>query len=150
MQCTCSSHQLLVDKWPINKALDLSTYMYTLQYWSLLNWQNLRLHCGCVAVPVNWIFDINSSFFAKFKNVVQSLEPGGSRVTRRLTRLKLCAMFLNIAKYYEISTKFQFTETATEPQRNRIFRQFYNDQYCRFGRVARNTQLFCLIGNQMA
>ena len=45
-----------------------------LQYWSLLNWQNLQLHCGCVAVPVNWFFDIISSFFAKFKNVVHSLE----------------------------------------------------------------------------
>jgi len=26
---------------------------------------NLRLHCGCVAVPLNWSFDIISSFFAK-------------------------------------------------------------------------------------
>ena len=47
-----------------------------LQYWSLLNWQNLRLHCACVAVPANWFFDIISSFFAKCKNVVHSLEPG--------------------------------------------------------------------------
>ena len=47
-----------------------------LQYWSLSNWQNLRLRCGCVAVPVNWYFDIISSCFAKFKNVVHSLEPG--------------------------------------------------------------------------
>ena len=49
-----------------------------IQYWSFLNcqWQNLRLHCGCVAVPVNWFFDINLSFFAKFKNVVHSFEPG--------------------------------------------------------------------------
>ena len=46
-----------------------------IQYWSLLNWQNLRLHCGCVALPVNWIFDIISSFFAKFINVVHSFEP---------------------------------------------------------------------------
>ena len=48
----------------------------SIQYWSLLNWQNLRLHCGCVAVPINWFFDIISSCFAKFKNVVHSLEPG--------------------------------------------------------------------------
>ena len=47
-----------------------------LQYWSLLNWQNLRLRCVCVAVAVNWFFNIISSFFAKFKNVVHSLEPG--------------------------------------------------------------------------
>ena len=50
-------------------------HLQCLQYWSLLNWQNLRLHCGCVAVPVNWFFDIISSFFVKFKNVVHSLEP---------------------------------------------------------------------------
>ena len=48
----------------------------TVQYWSLLNWQNLRMCCGCVAVPVNWIFDIISLYFAKFKNVIHSLEPG--------------------------------------------------------------------------
>ena len=47
-----------------------------LQYWSLLNWQILRLHCGCVAVPVIRFFDIISSFFAKLKNVAHSLEPG--------------------------------------------------------------------------
>ena len=46
------------------------------QYWSLLNWHNLWLRCGCVAVPLNWFFDIISSYFAKFKNVVHSLEPG--------------------------------------------------------------------------
>ena len=36
----------------------------------------LRLRCDCVAVPVNYFFYIISSFFAKFKNVVHSLEPG--------------------------------------------------------------------------
>ena len=36
----------------------------------------MRLYCGCVAVPVNLFLDIISSFFAKFKNVVHSLEPG--------------------------------------------------------------------------
>ena len=46
------------------------------QYWSLLDRQNLRLSCGCVAVPVNLFFYITSSFFAKFKNVAHSLEPG--------------------------------------------------------------------------
>ena len=42
---------------------------------------------------------------------------------------KLCTAFLNIAKNDEIKTKSQFTETATEPHRNR-FRKFNNDQYC--------------------
>ena len=50
--------------------------MHYLQYWSLLNWRNLRFLCGCVAVPVNWIFVIISSCFAILKNVVHSLEPG--------------------------------------------------------------------------
>ena len=36
----------------------------------------MRLRCGCIAVPVNGFFDIISSFFAKSKNVVHSLEPG--------------------------------------------------------------------------
>ena len=36
----------------------------------------LRLQCGCIAVSVNWFFDIISSFFAKFKNAEHSLEPG--------------------------------------------------------------------------
>ena len=73
-----------------------SPYIHVLQSWSLLNWHNLRLRCGCVAVPVNWFFDITSSFFAKFKNVVHSLEPGE---TPSYSASKLCATFLNIAKY---------------------------------------------------
>ena len=60
---------------PSFSYLSLACYLDLVQYWSLLNWQKLRLHCGCVAVPVNWFFDIISSFFAK-KNVVHSLESG--------------------------------------------------------------------------
>ena len=56
---------------PLNKM-----QITLLQYWSLLNWQNLRLRCGCVAVPMNWHFDIISSFFTKFMNDIHSLEPG--------------------------------------------------------------------------
>ena len=40
------------------------------------------------------------------------------RVTRRLTRLKLCTTFLNIAKHDEINTKFQFTGIGAEPENN--------------------------------
>ena len=50
---------------------------YLLQYWSLSNWQNFQFRCGCVVVLENWItghyFII---FFAIFKNVVHSLDPG--------------------------------------------------------------------------
>ena len=49
---------------------------YRKQYWSLLNWHTLRFRCGCVAVPVKLFFDVISSSFSKFKNVVHSLEPG--------------------------------------------------------------------------
>ena len=48
----------------------ISHEFHYLQYWSLLNWQKMRLLCGCVAVHVNWFFDIISSCFAKFQNVV--------------------------------------------------------------------------------
>ena len=61
-------------------------------------------------------------YFAIFKNVAHSLEPG---------ELLVCTTFLNIAKNDEIKTKSQFTVTATEPHRNRKFRQFNNDQYCK-------------------
>ena len=60
----------------------------------------LRLRCGCVAVPIFWFFDIISSFFAKFKNVVHNLEPG--ETPRGVSPgSKLCATLLNIAKYFK-------------------------------------------------
>ena len=69
---TCFSPSHVLDLPSCERAL-----LSDVQYWSLLNWQNLRLRCGCVAVPEKWlIFDIISSFFAKFKNVVHRLEPG--------------------------------------------------------------------------
>ena len=94
-------------------------------YWSLLNWQNLRLRCGCIAVPVNWFFGIISSCFAKFKKSVHSLEPGETP-----SYSKLCTTFLNFAKNDEIMSKNHFTGTATQPQCNRKFCQFNKDQYC--------------------
>ena len=51
------------------------------------------------------------------------------RVTRRLTRLQ--TMYKEYRKKHdEIKTKYQITATATEPHRNRKFRQFNKDQYC--------------------
>ena len=120
-------------------------YRFIVQYWSLLNWRNLRLHCGCVAAPVNWFVDFVSTCFAKFKNVVHSLEPGETpstlyivwslvrrRVTRRLTRLqtmhnvlgvspgsKLCTTFLDIAKHFK-----------TVAVRLQLLFQFTYVQYC--------------------
>ena len=54
----------------------------------------MRLRCGCIAVPANWFFDIISSLFAKFKNVVHSLEPSE-------TPSKLCTTFFNIVNYFK-------------------------------------------------
>ena len=48
---------------------------FLLQYWSLLNWRNFQLRCGCVVVLVNLNFVIISPYFAISKNVVHSLEP---------------------------------------------------------------------------
>ena len=62
-------------------------------------------------------------YFALFKNVAHSLEPGE-------TPSNYVQRFLIIAKHGEITTKNPFTGTATKPQRNRIFRQFKKDQYC--------------------
>ena len=46
------------------------------QYWSLLNWRNMRFRCGSAAVLVNWYCVVISQCVAIFKNVVHSLEPG--------------------------------------------------------------------------
>ena len=70
-----------------------------IQYWSLLNWYNLRFRCGCIAVPVNWFFDIISSWFFNLRTLYIVWSQVRRRVTRRLTSSKLCAMFLNIAIY---------------------------------------------------
>ena len=56
----------------------------------------LRLRCGFCKL----IFDIISSFFAKFKNVVHSSEPG--ETPSNSPGSKLCATFLNIANYFKM------------------------------------------------
>ena len=52
------------------------------------------------------------------------------RVTRRLTRLQTIYNVLKFSKKNKIMSKNQFTGTAMQPQRNRKFCQFNNDQYC--------------------
>ena len=51
---------------------------------------------GSVVVPIKLIFDIISSVFAKFKNVVHNLEQLGVSPGP-----KICATLLNIAKYFK-------------------------------------------------
>jgi len=65
--------------------LSLFTFLFTewlrsshpmLQSCAVLNWNYFRFRCSCTPVPVNWYFVAISPYFAIFKNVVQSLEPG--------------------------------------------------------------------------
>ena len=53
---------------------------------------------------------------------------------------KSVATLLNLAKNDKsiIMSKNQFTETATQPQRNRKLCQFNNDQYCNNWNVSIN------------
>ena len=87
-----------------------------LQYWSLLNWQNLRFWCGSVAVLVNWSFVVISPCFAIFKNAVHSLVV--HRVTRRLTGLQTMHNVIKNSKTFKngcgavavrLRSIFQFT-----------------------------------------
>ena len=64
----------------------------------------------CVAVPVNLFFVIVSSWFAMFKNVEHSLEPGELPGVSQGS--KLCATFLNLAK--RIKTARSQSEDCTE------------------------------------
>ena len=43
---------------------------------ALLNWKYFRFRCGCTPFTVNWFLSLFHHFFAIFKNVVHSLEPG--------------------------------------------------------------------------
>ena len=75
---------------------------YLEQYWSLLNWQNLRLRCGCVAVPVNWFFDIFHHVLLNLRTLYIVWSLVRRRVTRRLIRLQ--TMF-NVLKYRKNTLK---------------------------------------------
>ena len=68
-------------------------------------------------------------YFAIFKNVANSLEAceTPSNSVSPGSKLHVCKTFLNIVKHDETMKKNQFTGTATQPQRNRKFRQFNND-----------------------
>jgi len=61
----------------------------------------MRLHCGFVAVPENRFFDIISSFFAKFKLVVHSLEPSETPNYSASQKAPNYVTILNIANYFK-------------------------------------------------
>jgi len=70
-----------------------------LQYWSLLNWHNLRLHCGGVEVPVNWFMTLFHNFSLTLRTLYIVWSLMRHRVTRRLTRLQTMC---NVLKYCKI------------------------------------------------
>ena len=70
-----------------------------IQYWSLLNWQNLRLRCGCVAVPVNWFFALIRHVLLNLRTLYIVWSLVRRRVARRLTRLQTMC---NVLKYGKI------------------------------------------------
>ena len=69
------------------------------RYWSLLNWQNLRWRCGCVAVPVNWFLTLFNYFLLNLRTLYIVWSLVRRRVTRRLTRLQTMC---NVLKYHKI------------------------------------------------
>ena len=76
--------------WPSNKVLVL----IKLTKFAVA----LRLRCGSCKL----FFDIISSFFAKFKNVVHSLEPGETPSNSASHQApNKCATILNNAKYFK-------------------------------------------------
>ena len=71
-------------------------FLYCLQYWSLLNWQNLRLRSGSCKL-IFWHYFIILLLNLRTLYIVWSLVK--SRVARRLTRLKTMC---NVLKYRKI------------------------------------------------
>jgi len=82
------------------EELRMICVFFSIQYWSLLNWHNLRLRGGCVAVPVNLYFCIiSSSFFLNLRTLYIVWRQVRRRVTRRLTRLQTMC---NVIKHCKI------------------------------------------------
>ena len=81
------------------------------------------MRCGCVAVPVNWFFDIISSLFAKFKNVVHSFEPGETPSNSASHQAP------NYVQRYQISQN-TLKRCVAVSIRLRYFFQFTQNQYC--------------------
>ena len=75
--------------------------MIWIHYWSLLNWQNLRLRCGCIAFPVNLFLTLFHHFLLNLKMLYMYIvwSQVRRRVTRRLTRLHT---LWNVLKYRKI------------------------------------------------
>ena len=73
-----------------------------LQYWSLLNWQNLRLRCGCCKFDFLTLFHhllLNLRTLYIVWSLVRRRVALQGRVARRLTRLQTMC---NVLKYCKI------------------------------------------------
>ena len=90
---------IIVLVWMYFMALWFLFVSNNVQYWSLLNWHNLRLHCGCVAVPVNWFLTLFHYFLLNLRTLYIVWSLVRRRVTRRLTRLQTMC---NALKYRKI------------------------------------------------
>ena len=108
----------------VSSISTLALLQYKCVYWFAINWKNNR---NSTATEPNRF--LNSLQYLRTLHIVWILVR--RRITRRLTRLQLCTMFLIIANHGEITTQFQFTGTATKPHPNHTFRKFNNDQYCK-------------------
>ena len=94
-----------VNQMPTDTCISFGVYKVTMyaitavtlwiQYWSLLNWRNLRFRFGSVAVAVNWLFVFKSSFLRCLRTLYIVWSPVRRRVTRRLTRFQTMCNFLN-------------------------------------------------------
>ena len=77
----------------------VNRFIKQVQYWSLLNWKKMRLHCGCVAVPVNWFLTLFHHFSLNLRTLYIIWSLVRRRVARRLTRLQTMC---NVLKYRKI------------------------------------------------
>ena len=114
-------HQRNIDSTQTDDRYYKNRLQAVLQYSSLLNWRNIRFRCVSVAVLVNWNCVVISPYFVISKNV---------GIVRRLTRLQIMYNVLKYRNTWWNNENKSITGTAMEPQRNRIFRKFNNDQYC--------------------
>ena len=91
----------------ITKLMEKHTYLSQIsrlhvQYWSLLNWRNLRLRCGSVAVAVNWMFVLFHYFLRCLRTLYIVWSYWDAELFGVSPGSKLFATFLNIAKYFKM------------------------------------------------
>ena len=69
----------------------------------------LRLRCGCVAVPVNWFFDIISHVLQNLRKLYIVWSLVRRRVTRRHTRLQtMCNVFKYRKIHWNIALRLRY------------------------------------------